>query len=287
MLWKSQSWESNSSPSILTPQLYPSWASADKFSTWSQKPPFISTSFWLWLARGKWVHQLDWQQPPETGGKNKQRVKGLKGSERRREVKSRISALSKAGAVASEEKAGDLQGRKVWSKGPGYPGGGGGGHRGAWPSSTTHSGDRLLLPSADLASVCPWDKHGSALCRLTFSLGGKPTPRKNYKTKPTGKIGAPHKSTVPVASVCYPPVHHQNPQKWHCSLRQWDRNEVGHLDIVAMATQGHSQMPRWGTVSSPNKTYTSLLQTSKSTPLNLRRIKGCNLIYMSLDLCLS
>lgn len=70
-------------------------------------------------------------------------MKGLKGSERRKEVKSRISALSKAAAVASEDKAGDLQGRKVWSKSPGYPGGGGGGsqralaqlHHPLWGSS--------------------------------------------------------------------------------------------------------------------------------------------------------
>ena len=37
-------------------------------------------------------------------------------------MKSRISALSKAGGIASEDKAGDLRGRKVWSKSPGYPG---------------------------------------------------------------------------------------------------------------------------------------------------------------------
>lgn len=36
-------------------------------------------------------------------------------------MKSRISALSKAGAIVSEDKSGDLQGRKVGSKGPGHP----------------------------------------------------------------------------------------------------------------------------------------------------------------------
>lgn len=59
-----------------------------------------------------------------------------------------------------------------------------------------------LPPGADVASVYPWHERSSALCKLTLALGGRThIPRKNYKTKPTGKIGNPHKATITVARL--------------------------------------------------------------------------------------
>lgn len=65
-------------------------------------------------------------------------------------MKSRISALSKAGGIASEDKAGDLRGRKVWSKSPGYPGGGGGGAEGPDPAPPPTLGTVCSFPALTL-----------------------------------------------------------------------------------------------------------------------------------------